>query len=178
MERMFGRRLGSLCSVSAGCAVTPRCCPAAGSQPPLSGLTGDQIMCKLAGKLLEKDITYMPVDVRNSGWYLVAASTLCVTVCSDSGVAGTRVSCSGQTAGFICTVHHTLCTEDRRPRCTHDTASPDIPYSSIPDSLCVHLCHTGQSTRSSMFYFSRKLRIESIVLGSVSTTGLRHSALP
>lgn len=33
-----------------------------------------------AGKLLEKDITYMPVDVRNSGWYLVAASTLCHSV--------------------------------------------------------------------------------------------------
>lgn len=30
-----------------------------------------------AGKLLKKDIVYMPLDIRNSGWYLLAASTLC-----------------------------------------------------------------------------------------------------
>lgn len=85
-----------------------------------------------AGKLLEKDITYMALDVRNSVWYLLAARTQCHCV------QWLCVTCSGQAAWFICAVQscasHTVL-RTGRPHCVLTVQPPLTSHTAAAQTL-------------------------------------------
>lgn len=108
-----------------------------------------------AGKLLKKDIIYMPLDIRNSGWYLLAASTLCHCV---QWLWCVWDMCDLQWANCMVYLHYAVACITHcalwtgQPHCVHTIQPPLTSHTAaFQTHIGFTLHHTGQTTHSSMW---------------------------